>query len=131
MVETFIVSKLDTIQELNNQFYPAAAPVGECSPPFSIYSVLESVQTNDLSGNVAYYTDTIRVHFLGDDNDVLRSLVESAEKLLSVQCEEWEEFYIFSSSVRGEPDGFDMNMSMFRKTVLVTVLYWSELCQEI
>ena len=124
MVESFIVSKLDTIPELRNQFYPSAAPVGECDPPFSVYSVVNSTPTYDLYGELTYYTDTIRVHFLGDDNDVLCSLVETAEKVLSVKCEEWEEFYIFSSSVRGEPDGFDMNLSMFRKTVFVTVLYW-------
>lgn len=124
MVETYIVSKLDTIAELHNQAYPSAAPVGDCDPPFSIYSVVDSVPTNDLSGEPAYYTDTIRVHFLGDDNDVLCSLIKAAEKVLSVRCEEWEEFYIFSSSVSGEPDGFDMNMNMLRKTVLVTVRYW-------
>lgn len=124
MVEHFIVSKLDTIAELSNQVFPSAVPVGDCEPPFAIYSVVGSVPTTDLSDEIAYYTDTIRVHFLGDDNDVLCSLVKIAETLLSVQCEEFEDIYIFSSCVIGEPDGFDLNLAMHRKTILVTVRYW-------
>lgn len=124
MVENYIASKLDTIAELCKQVYPSAAPVGDCEPPLAIYSVVESAPATDLSGEIAYYTDTIRVHFLGDDIDVLCSLVKIAETLLSVQCEEWEDIYIFSSGVIGEPDGFDMNLAMHRKTILVTVRHW-------
>lgn len=125
MVESFLVSKLDTIPELSGQIYPTAAPVGSCQPPFAIYTMSGSVPTRDLYGDVVYILDTIRVDLYGDDCDVLCVLAAAAENAVFAECEEYGDIYIFSSSsARGEPDGFDMNMELHRKTLSVAVRYW-------
>lgn len=125
MVESYIVSKLDTIADLSNQVYPTAAPVGDCHPPFVIYTVSGSSPTRDLYGDVVSVLDTIRVDLYCDDYDALCELSKAVEAALQTKCEEYKDMYIFSSSVaRGEPDGFDMHLELHRKTLSVAVLYW-------
>lgn len=124
-IESFIVFKLNTVTELFGQIYPTAAPVGDCNPPFAIYTVMSSVPTCDLSGDIVSILDTIRVDLYGNDYDDLCSLARTVEDALTAECEECEELYIFYSHVaRGEPDGFDMNMVLHRKTLSVAVRYW-------
>lgn len=124
-IESFIVFKLNTFEELAGQVYPTAAPVGDCDPPFVIYTVMSSVPTCDLSGDIVSILDTIRVDLYGDDYDALCALALTVEDALTAECEEYEDLYIFYSHVaRGEPDGFDMNMELHRKTLTVAVRYW-------
>lgn len=125
MVESWIVSKLDTVSELSRQVYPTAAPVGDCEPPFAIYTVLSSVPTADMSGDVAYYTDTVRVDIYGQDYDDLCRIVQKVDAAMAVQCENCGDIYVFSSRVtRGEEDGFDLTLSVHRKTRQVVISYW-------
>lgn len=123
-IESFIVFKLNTFEELAGQVYPTAAPVGDCDPPFAIYTVMSSVPTCDLSGDIVSILDTIRVDLYGDDYDALCALARTVEDALTAECEEYEDLYIFYCHVaRGEPDGFDMNMALHRKTLTVAVRY--------
>lgn len=125
MVEDYILSKLNTICDLSRQIYPTAAPVGDCHPPFVIYTVMSSVPTWDLSGDIVSILDTIRVDLYSDDYDALCALAQTVEDALTSKCEEYEDLYIFYSHVsRGEADGFDMNMELHRKTLSVAVRYW-------
>ena len=125
MVESYIVSKLDTLPELSGQIYPAAAPVGSCVPPFSIYTVMTHVPTRDMAQEIAYYTDTIRIDLYHDDYDALCAMAAEAEDLLTVQCEDLGDLYIFSCAASGgDPDGFDLNLELHRKTLIATVQYW-------
>lgn len=125
MCEDYIVSKLNAVCDLSGQIYPTAAPVGDCDPPFAIYTVMSSVPTRDLSGDTVSILDTIRVDLYGDDYDALCALALTVGDALTAKCEEYEDLYIFYSHVaRGEPDGFDMNMELHRKTLTVAVRYW-------
>lgn len=125
MVEDYIVSKLNTVCDLSEQIYPTAAPVGDCDPPFVIYTVMSSVPTHDLYGDIVSILDTIRVDLYSDDYDALCALAQTVEDALTSECVEYEDLYIFYSHVsRGEADGFDMNMALHRKTLSVAVRYW-------
>lgn len=125
MVENYIVFKLNTVTELSGQIYPTAAPVGDCDPPFAIYTVMSSVPAYDLYGDVVSILDTIRVDLYGDDYDALCALAQTTENSLKAECEEYDDLYVFYSRVsRGEADGFDMNMELHRKTLTVAVRYW-------
>lgn len=125
MVESYIVSKLDTVTELSRQVYPTAAPVGSCHPPFAIYTVVGSAPTRDLSGEIVSILGTIRIDLYSDDYDALCLLAHTVEMALLAENEEYEDMYVFSAAVgRGEPDGFDMNMELHRKTLSVAVRYW-------
>lgn len=127
MIESYVVSKLDTITALSGQIYPTAAPVGDCTPPFAIYTVMTHVPTRDMAQKIAFYTDTVRIDLYHDDYDALCAMAAGVEKLLTLQCEDLEYLYIFSCSASGgDPDGFDLTMELHRKTLLVTVRYWME-----
>lgn len=125
MIENYIVSKLDTIQALRGHAYPTAAPVGECKPPFAIYTILGHTPTRDIYDNLIYYTDTVRVDLYHDDNDALGAIAAEAEAAMGAQNQEFEDMYIYSCTATGsDPDGFDMNLAMHRKTLSVAVQYW-------
>lgn len=125
MVESYILSKLDKVSGLSFQVYPTAAPIGDCHPPFAIYTVLGSAPTRDLSHDIVSILDTVRVDLYGDDYDALCALALDVETALLAECEEYDDMYVFSCTVaRGEPDGFDMNMELHRKTLSVAVRYW-------
>lgn len=125
MVESYIVSKLETIAALAGQIYPTSAPVGDCVPPFAIYTHMGSSINRDLAGEVLFYLDTIRIDLYSDDYDALCVLAAEAEQALFAECEENEDLYVFSCSASGgDPDGFDMNMELHRKTLIAAVRYW-------
>lgn len=125
MIEAYIVSKLDTIPALSGQIFPAAAPVGECTPPFSIYTPMRRTPNRDMQGEIVFYSDTIRVDFYHDDFDSLCDLTAAAEKVLWAENEDQGELYVFSCRASGgDPDGFDLNLEMHRKTLIVSAQYW-------
>ena len=49
MIEKFIVSELGTLEELNSQLYPVAAPVGELEGSFCIYTRVSGDIQRDLA----------------------------------------------------------------------------------
>lgn len=127
MIENWIVSKLDTLEALNGQVWPASTPVGSAPVPFCVFAPQSSVPTADLSGNVIFRTDTVKVTLFDDDYDRLVSLAAAAETALTVQQAPAEGGYIFSSTVQQtDPDGFDLIVEQLCRTVLVTVRYWRE-----
>lgn len=127
MIENWIVSKLDTLEALGGQVWPVATPVGSAPAPFCIFVPQGSVPTVDLSGNVIFRTDTVKVTLFDDDYDRLVSLAAAAETALTVQQTPAEGGYIFSSAVQQtDPDGFDLIVEQLCRTVLVTVRYWRE-----
>lgn len=127
MIENWIVSKLDTLETLGGQVWPASTPVGSAPVPFCVFAPQSSVPTADLSGNVIFRTDTVKVTLFDDDYDRLVSLAAAAETALTVQQTPAEGGYIFSSTVQQtDPDGFDLTVEQLCRTVLVTVRYWRE-----
>lgn len=127
MIENWIVSKLDTLEALGGQVWPASTPVGSAPVPFCVFAPQSSVPTADLNGNVIFRTDTVKVTLFDDDYDRLVSLAAAAETALTVQQVPAEGGYIFSSAVqRTDPDGFDLTVELLCRTALVTVRYWRE-----
>lgn len=125
MNEQYLVSKLGTIQQLQGQIYPTAAPIGDIAPPFCIYSRVSGSVERDLSGESVFYTDVYRLDLSGDDNDALCELAQTVTDTLRTINEDAGDFYIFSAfAVPGAPDGFDLTIETHRRSLAYTVTYW-------
>lgn len=125
MIEAFLVSELDTVAELNGQFYPVAAPVGDLDPPFCIYTRVSGEIERDLSGDPVFYRDVYRLDLCGEDTDALFALEQRVISSLSKTNVAFEELYIFSADAApGAPDGFDLTIETTLRSITYTVTYW-------
>lgn len=125
MIDTYLVSQLGTIEALQGQVYPTAAPVGDLMPPFCIYTRVSGDVERDLSGNPVFYRDVFRLDLCGEDNDALVDLETVVVDILTETGVETDELYIFSATAApGAPDGFDLTMEAHRRSVAYSVTYW-------
>ena len=125
MIEKFIVSELGTLEELNGQLYPVAAPVGELEGSFCIYTRVSGDIPRDLEGNPAFYRDVFRLDLYNDDTDTLFALEQTVIDHLKKTNVEFDDIYIFSAvAAPGAPDGFDLTMEINQRSLSYTVTYW-------
>lgn len=125
MIEKFIVSELGTIEQLNHQIYPVAAPVGELEGSFCIYTRVSGEIQRDLNEEPVFYRDAYRLDLYNEDTDALFALEQTVIDQLTKTNVEFEEIYIFSSvAAPGVPDGFDLTMEINQRSIAYTVTYW-------
>lgn len=125
MIEKFLVSELGTIDALNNQLYPVAAPVGELEGSFCIYTRVSGDIQRDLAGEPVFYRDVYRLDLYNDDTDTLFALEQAVIDHLTKSNVEFDELYIFSAvAAPGAPDGFDLTMEINQRSIAYTVTYW-------
>lgn len=125
MIEKFLVSELNTITELNGQYYPVAAPVGDLDLPFCIYTRVSGEIVRDLSGEPVFYRDVYRLDLCEEDTDALFALEQVVISALAKTNVTFEEMYIFSADAApGAPDGFDLTIETTLRSITYTVTYW-------
>jgi hypothetical protein len=125
MIEKFLVSELGTIDALNGQFYPVAAPVGDVEGNFCIYTRVSGEIQRDLTGEPVFYQDVYRLDLYGEDTDSLFALETEMISALSKINVDFGELFIFSAEpAPGAPDGFDLTMEINQRSMAYTVMYW-------
>lgn len=125
MIEKFLVSELGTIDELNGQIYPVAAPIGDTEGAFCIYTRVSGDIQRDLSGDPVFYRDVYRLDLYDDDTDLLFALEQTAIDRLAKNNVELDGIYIYSAEAApGAPDGFDLTIETHQRSISYTVTYW-------
>ena len=125
MIEKYLVSELGTIEALGGQLYPVAAPVGDVEGLFCIYTRVAGEVQRDLMGEPVFCRDTYRLDLCGEDTDILFELECSLIDTLTKNNVDFDEMYIFSAvATPGAPDGFDVSLETFHRSVAYTVTYW-------
>lgn len=125
MIESYIVSELGTIDGLNGQFYPVAAPIGDAEGAFCIYTRVSGDVERDLGGNPIFYRDVYRLDLYDEDTDLLFALEQTVIERLSKNNVEFDDLYIFSATAApGAPDGFDLTIEAHQRSITYTVTYW-------
>lgn len=125
MIEKFLVSELGTIDELNGQIYPVAAPIGDTEGAFCIYTRASGDIQRDLSGDPVFYRDVYRLDLYDDDTDLLFALEQTVVNRLTKNNVEFDGIYIFSAEAApGAPDGFDLTIETHQRSISYTVTYW-------
>lgn len=125
MIEKFLVSELGTIDELNGQIYPVAAPIGDTEGAFCIYTRTSGEIERDLSGDPVLYRDAYRLDLYDDDTDRLFALEQTVVDRLAKNNVELDGIYIYSAEAApGAPDGFDLTIETHQRSISYTVTYW-------
>lgn len=125
MIEKFLVSELGTIDTLNGQAYPVAAPIGDTEGAFCIYTRVSGDIQRDLSGDPVFYRDGYRLDLYDDDTDLLFALEQTVIDRLTKNNVEFDDIYIFSAEAApGAPDGFDLTIETHQRSISYTVTYW-------
>lgn len=125
MIEKFLVSELGTIDTLNGQAYPVAAPIGDTEDAFCIYTRVSGDIQRDLSGDPVLYRDVYRLDLYDDDTDLLFALEQTVIDRLTKNNVEFDDIYIFSAEAApGAPDGFDLTIETHQRSISYTVTYW-------
>lgn len=125
MTEKFLVSELGTITMLDSQIYPVAAPVGDVEGCFCLYTRVSGDIHRDMNEEPVFYRDVYRLDLCGDDTDTLFELEQTVVDTLTKNNVEFDTLYIFSAvAAPGAPDGFDLNLEAFHRSVSYTVTYW-------
>ena len=125
MIEQFLVSELGTFDALGGQCYPVAAPVGDTEGAFCIYTRISGTVERDLAGNPVFYRDVFRIDLCEEDTDQLFGLEQTVIELLSKTNVEFDDLFIFSAEAApGAPDGYDLTIETFHRSITYTVTYW-------
>ena len=124
-IERFLVSELDTIDQLRGKCYPVAAPVGDEENIFCIYTRISGDVQSDLSGEPVFYNSVYRLDLVGEDTDELFSVEQVVLDILRKNNVAFEDMHIFSASaVPGAPDGFDLSIASIQRSLTYSVTYW-------
>ena len=125
MIEQFLVSELGSIEALGGQCYPVAAPVGDTEGAFCIYTRISGTIERDLSGDPVFYQDVFRIDLCDEDTDLLFGLEQAVIALLTKTNVELDDLFIFSATAApGAPDGYDLTIETFHRSITYTATYW-------
>ena len=79
----------------------------------------------DLTGAPVFYQDVFRLDLCGEDTDLLFDLEQAVIKQLSKTNVEFDDLFVFSATAApGTPDGYDLTIETFHRSITYTVTYW-------
>ena len=124
MIEEWLVSRLDAVEELGQRVYPVAVCVDDVSAPMAIYRQRPGEAVRDLSGEIHHRADNWHIVLLGKDY----------AQLCRIESAVWESIeensnldtgygaYLFSAECYiPEDDGFSLDTQLISKTVGCTL----------
>lgn len=123
MIYQFLKDRLETVPALAGAVYPTTVNIDDVEGAFAVYTYRDRTPVSDLSGEVHHYAESILLDFLGESYDELHELYFQAETALSVSnLDTGNGEYIFSVSCAStEPDKFNAETNLLRRTMLVTI----------
>lgn len=123
-LESFLVSRLDTIDSLRGGCFPTAAPVGDTEPPFAIYALTEETEDAELGGSDGIKQAKVRLDLFDGDNDRLGMLTRQVQQALLCADLETDPLYIYHSYADLREKGFDLRTEMQVQTLECRAVYW-------
>lgn len=128
MIYNFVIDRLGSVEGLSETLYPTGVDISEIYTTdndffFSVYTFKSRTPEYDLGGDLHHYTEEILVDFVGRMYDKLHAAYDAVETAFRVSnvCTDTGE-YIFSVKCSSpQPDAFDIDCDLIRRTMLVTI----------
>lgn len=123
MIYEFVKNRLRAVEGLQGNVFPTGVCIDDIDGAFAVYTLKKRTPVKDLGGEVHHYVEEIVVDFLGTLYDELHELYCGAEEALDVaNLDTGSGEYIFSIGCEStEPDAFEPNEALLRRSMLVTV----------
>lgn len=125
-IEQWMVSRLDTIENLTGQNFPTVSPTGDEEPPFCLYTLVSETSEADLSGGDDIRRAKVQLALFDNDNDRLNDVTRQARKALRCEDVEADDLYIYGTSTTLHAKDFDMRLDMHVQPVIADVVYWQK-----
>lgn len=128
MIYDFILSRLSQVEALKGKVFPVGVNIDDIYSAdndfaFTVYCCSRRTPTYDLEGNLHHYDDEVIVDFIGRMYHTVHTMYDDVEKTFAVSdLDTGTGEYIFSVSCSSpEPDAFDVEYGLLRRTMLVTI----------
>lgn len=128
MIYEYLLGRLDTVEELQQQIYPVAVCIDDVAPPLAIYKFGGSDPVTDLGGEIHHIVETIDVVILSPDYEQLHRIgaaVMAAVTENSNLDTGYGEYLFSAECSEPEPEGFDPDIQMMSKTIRCTLRWCS------
>lgn len=125
MIYEFIKTRLQSVDGLQEKVFPPGVCIDEVEGAFAVYTLKKRTPVRDLSGELHHYVEEVSVDFVGEIYDELHELYCAAEESFNVSnLDTGHGEYIFSVAISSpEPETFDPNYALLRRTMLVYI-HW-------
>lgn len=124
-IEKWLVSRLDTLEDLRGSCFPTAAPVGDTAPPFAIYTLVKEDVDRDMEDDDGIRRAKIRLDLFDEDNDHLWDLTRQVQEALLCRETEADDLYIYHAWGDLKDKGFDLRTQVQVQTLDVAAVYWA------
>ena len=128
MIYDFIVDRLKQADGLGENVFPVGVNIdtiytADNDFAFTVYTCTRRTPEYDLEGNLHHYKEEVLIDFVGRMYHSIHAMYDSTEKSFTVSdLDTGTGEYIFSSRCAcPEPDAFDVDYGLLRRTMLVTI----------
>lgn len=131
MIYDFIVDRLKSVDSLKGNLFPTGVCIDDIYSAddsdffFAVYTFKSRTPVRDLEGDLHHYVEEVTIDFVGKLYDQLHiryDAVEAAFQVLNEETQTGE--YIYSVTCSSpEPDAFDPDFGLLRRSMLVTI-HW-------
>lgn len=128
MIYDFIVDRLKQAEGLGENIFPVGVNIDDIYTAdndfaFTVYTFNRRTPEYDLEGDLHHYTDEVIIDFIGRMYHTIHAMYDATEKAFTVSdLDTGAGEYIFSSRCTSpEPDAFDADHGLLRRTMLVTI----------
>lgn len=128
MIYDFVVNRLEQADGLGENIFPVGVNIDDIYTAdndffFTVYTFKGRQPQYDLEGDLHHYTEEVIVDFIGRIYSTIHALYDAAEASF-VGCDFDTDTGEHICSVRcssPEPDAFDVEYGLLRRTMLVTI----------
>lgn len=128
MIYNFVINRLEKAGEPVRNIFPVGVNIDDIYTAdndfaFTVYTFKKRTPEYDLEGELHHYTEEVLVDFIGRKYDSIHAMYDAAEKSFTVSdLDTGAGEYIFSAVCScPEPDAFDVEYGLLRRTMLVTI----------
>lgn len=130
MIYDFVIARLKGSEGLGEHIFPVGVNIDDIYTAdndfsFTVYTFNQRTPEYDLEGNLHHYTEEILIDFIGRRYDRIHAMYDAVEKSIFVSnLDTASGEYVFSARCSSpEPDAFDADHGLLRRTMLVTILW--------
>lgn len=123
MIHEFVKDRLQAVAGLQGNVFPVGPCVDDIEGAFAVYTMKKRTPIKDLSGEVHHYSEEVVLDFLSELYDEVQEIYCMAEASLDLSnLDTGHGEYVFSVNCESaEPEGLDINTSLLRRSMLVTI----------
>ena len=128
MIYEYVLNRLKKAEVLGEDIYPVGVNIDDIYSAnndiaFTVYTFKSRTPVTDLDGELHHYRDEVNVDFISRLYDKTHAMYDAVEAVLAVSEVDTEssEWIHNVECISPEPDAFDPEYGLYRRTMLVRI----------